>query len=545
MSLRDCFRGWALWALAAIFLLMSSAVAQQDAPTPKVELFGGYAWADPNVKLGTAKIGSTPKGFAVSGTFNAGQHWGLMVDTSAHYSDAANFSTIMAGPRFIWRGERIQPSLHGLVGLHRLSPLGLGSDNRIGLKLGGALDVPLSRLFSFELIRADYVFSHHNFQPVIPGTENSSGAQISTGLVLKLGGGQPPPPLSAACSIQPDSVMAGEPVTLTATASNIPKNHTVTYDFTSTGGKVQPNNNTAAIDTTGLAPGSYTVTATVNDKKAKKNAPPATCSSNFTIQEPPKHPPTISCSANPTTVRSGQPVQINCTGQSPDNRPLTYNFTTSAGRLTPNGSNATLDTAGLPAGPVTVTGTVSDDRGLTANTTTTATIEVPPPPPQASKINEIQFKDKRRPSRVDNEAKAILDDVALRLQREPDSKAVIIGNCEEGENKPARTRRGRRAAPPAEPGVCRLAEERAVNAKAYLTQEKGIDPARIEVRTGSAGARTAEIWIVPSGATFNQPNANTFDESTVKPMVEKPRARRGARPARKAKAAPAAKPPQQ
>ena len=70
MSPRDSFRGWAFWALAAMFVLMSTAVAQ-DAATPKAEIFGGYAWADPNVKLGTAKIGSIPKGFAVSGTIKA------------------------------------------------------------------------------------------------------------------------------------------------------------------------------------------------------------------------------------------------------------------------------------------------------------------------------------------------------------------------------------------------------------------------------------------------------------------------------------------
>lgn len=529
MSLRAAFRGWTFWAFAISLFLTTSALAQ-TVPGPKVDIFGGYAWADPNADLGGLHIGSIPKGFAVTPTFNFNDNFGISVDTSAHYGKFANVSTLMAGPRFIWRAPHIQPFVHALVGLHRLSPAGIGSDNRIGIKLGGGIQVPLSSLISWEPLRADMVWAHHNFTPVILGTENMTGVQLSTGLVINLGGAPPPPPMTAVCQVQPDSVMAGEPVTVTADASNIPKNHTVTYEFNTTGGKVTPKDNTASVDTAGLAPGSYTVTAHVNDARAKKNALPVTCNSSFTVQEPPKHPPTISCSANPTTVQSGQPVNITCTGQSPDNRPLTYNLTTSAGRLTPNGSNATLDTAGLPAGPVTVTGTVTDDRGLNASTTTTANIEVPPPPPQASKLNEIQFKDKRRPARVDNEAKAILDDVALRLQREPDSKAVIVGNCEQAENKPARTRRG---APPAEPGVCRLAEERAVNAKAYLTQEKGIDPGRIEVRTGNADARTAEIWIVPSGANFNQEGSSTFDENLVKPMVQRRPAARRPRPAPK------------
>lgn len=44
-------------------------------------------------------------------------------------------------------------------------------------------------------------------------------------------------------------------------------------------------------------------------------------------------------------------------------------------------------------------------------------------------------------------------------------------------------------------------------------KEKGIDPARLEVRTGSGGAQTADIWIVPAGATFNAEGSQTFDES--------------------------------
>jgi hypothetical protein len=293
--------------------------------------------------------------------------------------------------------------------------------------------------------------------------------------------------------------MAGEPVTVTATATNIRKGHTVKYEFRSTGGQVRPSDNTATVDTAGLAPGSYNVTATVTDEKLKEGGT-ANCSASFSIKEPPRHPPTISCSPSQSTVRAGEPVTITCTGQSPDNRPLTYAWRTSGGRLTPQGNLGTLDTAGAPAGTITVTSTVTDDRGLTATTTTSVNVEVPPPPPQASKLNEIQFKDTRRPSRVDNEAKAILDDVALRLQREPDARAVIVGQFEQTE------RNGQR-----------VGQERAVNTKQYLVQEKGIDPGRLEVRTGTAGTRTAEIWIVPPGATFEQAGAVTFDENAVNP----------------------------
>src|SRR4029078_7280526 len=104
-----------------------------------------------------------------------------------------------------------------------------------------------------------------------------------------------------------------------------------------------------------------------------------------------------------------------------------------------------------------------------------------------------------RPARVDNEAKAILDDVALRLQREADSKAVVVGNAAGNAKNKAR-----------------LAGQRAINTKDYLTREKGIDPSRISVMTGGEDEDKSDIYIVPPGATFNEQNTQPVDESKMK-----------------------------
>ena len=534
MSLREISGRYWL-PLAITLLLVSSTAFAQDQPTPKVDIFGGYSWMNGGGDVGNIALKSAVKGFGISSTFNFGKYAGLTIDSDVHYSSTYNLGTVSFGPQVKFREEHFQPFVEALVGLSRLSVATMGTNNGIGLITGGGFDIPINQRFSWRLLQADYVWSHHNYRPTVPNTSNLEGARLRTGIVISLGGAPPPPPLAATCSVNPTSVMAGEPVTVTTSATNIPKNHTVTYAYQSTGGKVEGTAESARVDTTGMAPGSYTVTGTVTDPKDKKGAP-ATCNASFTIQEPPKNPPTISCSANPTTVQGGQPVTVTCTGQSPDNRPLTYNHTASQGRLTPNGPNATVDTAGLQAGPVTVTSTVTDDRGLSANTTTNFNVEVPPPAPQASKLNEIQFKDMKRPARVDNEAKAILDDVALRLQREADAKAVVVGNAEPA----AETGKRHKGVDPQ-----KLAEERAVNTKAYLTQEKGIDPNRIEVRTGNAGTNTSEIWIVPQGANFTQEGTQTFDETTVKSSGQQYPGQKPARPAhrraRKA-AAPAAAP---
>jgi hypothetical protein len=137
------------------------------------------------------------------------------------------------------------------------------------------------------------------------------------------------------------------------------------------------------------------------------------------------------------------------------------------------------------------------------------TVEAPPPPPpQASKLSSCDFPNTKKPWRVDNTCKAVLDDVAQRLQHDPDAKLVVVGNAEPTEKRKD------------------LAAERAVDAKAYLSggeARQGIDPSRIEVRTGSAGTKTADFWIVPAGATFSEPGTSTVDESTVKPIPDHPR----------------------
>ena len=123
---------------------------------------------------------------------------------------------------------------------------------------------------------------------------------------------------------------------------------------------------------------------------------------------------------------------------------------------------------------------------------------------------EIFFKENN--ARVDNAAKGALDGVADRLLQDPNARAVIVGQFDPNE------RNGQR-----------LAAQRAVNAKAYLTSgenQKAVDGSRIDVRTGSDGGMRDEVYIVPEGATFEEPNTAPVDENVVKPAASRPAARR-------------------
>jgi outer membrane protein OmpA-like peptidoglycan-associated protein len=170
-----------------------------------------------------------------------------------------------------------------------------------------------------------------------------------------------------------------------------------------------------------------------------------------------------------------------------------------------------VDTTGVAPGTLNANVTVRDDRGLSANCSSAVTVEAPPPPPQASLATVLNFK--HNSARVDNVAKAALDDVALRLQQDPNAHAVIVGFSGPEEGPRTRNQASKEAA------ITRLAEERAINAKAYLVQEKGVSADRIEVRENHTdGGQKAEVWVVPQGASYTG-SATQFDENAVKPAT--------------------------
>ncbi len=525
--------------LAVVVVLFPSFMSAQDEAPPKVDLFVGYQWLSPG---GTVPIGSHPPfqsppppvatklpgmpvGYGITGTYNFTKWWGLSVDVGGNFHSLASESTISVGPRLMWRGDNINVFAHTMLGLNRLSPKDVPSSNGIGAILGGGIDLHIWKAMSFRLIEADYVLGRHNFSDVAPVTNSDlrhpvlNGARLRTGLVFNFGGA-PELPVTAACSVDHSEVMVGEPVHATVAVTNFNPKHALTYSWSGTGGKVDGKDTGAAIDTNGVAGGTYAVTAHVTDPKAKKNNT-ASCTSNYTVKEPPKNPPQISCSANPTSVLTGSPSTINCTCTSPDNVPVTVGgWTSSGGSISGSGNSATLNTTGAPAGTVTVNATCTDSRGLTTSASSSVTVEnPPPPPPQASKLNECQYPNKMKPWRVDNTCKAMLDDAALKLQQDPESKLVVVGNAD-----PAEKRKN-------------LAAERAVDVKAYISggeAKQNIDPSRIETRTGNEGTMTSQQWIVPSGASFPGAGSTaTVNESAIKAIPDHPKPAAKKAPAKK------------
>jgi outer membrane protein OmpA-like peptidoglycan-associated protein len=385
-------------SVVVTFLAFTPCTFAQSDSNPKWDLFAGYQWLHPGATVPAPfgdpnnptpyKVPDMAPGFGAALTYNFDAHWGAEFDFGHNWGHSNYETTGSGGLRFIWRTESVNPFLHGMVSYNRLSVSGLGDPkNGIGVILGGGMDLPINKHLAFRLFEADYVWARQNYSDFAAGAFPQlrrpmlQGTRLRSGLVFNWGGAEAVAP-SAACSVQPTEVMVGEPITATVTPSNFNPKHTVTYTWTANGGTVTGKDTSATIDSNNVAPGSYAVTAKVTDPKAKKNNE-ASCTASYTVKPlPPKNPPTMSVSANPTSLVPGGTVNLaaNCT--SPDGVPVSVaNWTSTAGSVTGSGNSATLNTAGLPPGPVTVTATCTDSRGLTGQASSQVTIQNPPPPP--------------------------------------------------------------------------------------------------------------------------------------------------------------------
>jgi len=232
-------------------------------------------------------------------------------------------------------------------------------------------------------------------------------------------------------------------------------------------------------------------------------------------------------------VTAGDRVTFSATATGAEG--ATFSWSTTGGTLSSTtGAEVTLDTTGMSPGTVTVSVNVGTTKtrcdqpcpggSCTASVTVVPAV-IPEKPKPISPCGPIFFP--FNSARINNEHKACLDEIALKLQQDPRASLVVDGHRDSSER-------------------VGISLTRANNARDYLVNEKGIDAARITVRnfgdtcphdSGDPNLnRRVEFWIVPadgmasdidsmkkcgSGAT---PQVITTEEPA--PSVEKRPARR-------------------
>jgi len=439
---------------AALAILVSSCtvvLAQQPSP-PKVEIFAGYSAYYPGttasglLPLGITPISSclcwNPRGAGASVTFDFNRWLGLTADMSGHWGDGATTT---------------------LGRLGQFSAYNVSAGPKFTLRHGNFAPF------------AEVLFGGDRLTPELFNRDDAFGMLAGGGIDLRVG---------HHFAIRP-----------------------VQADFVYSNHQFGPSPLVPATDVRGLRLQAGVVflfggNAPHPAPHPLAQAPEVVAAPAAPVAAPaPVDQLTLALSATPSNLIAGDSATINAVGTSSLNRPLTYSYSASSGVITGTGNTANLTTAGVAAGAIIVTGTLVDDMGNTATQTTTVNVAGAAVVAATTRtLGDITFnRDAKRPARVDNEAKAILDDVALTFERDPQATLAVIGSASSNE-----------------PHGTDLAAQRAVNTKAYLVTEKGIDATRVSVYTGPDNARKVIVVEIPVGASLDSSGLTPVDEHVVK-----------------------------
>jgi outer membrane protein OmpA-like peptidoglycan-associated protein len=383
---------------------------REEGYTPKVEWFLGYSFWRATPTSNGNRIGYLHGG-STSVAYNFNRYVGFVADFAGFDNSkltlfgpaggetldaAGSVYTFMVGPRLSFRKfERITPYAQVLAGVVHASSVTIsgctgdpsctpiGSDTTFAAMAGVGFDINISHRIALRLLEADFLLTH--FQDPISATGLSRGWQdntrLSTGIVFRFGGNPSPPsaPLGVSCSANPEMVYAGSGdwIEVRADASN-PANYPLNYLWSATEGGLDgsgPNVRWSSVD---RHPGTYTISLRIENGRNGT----ANCSVIVRVAPRTNRPPTISCSADHTTVTEGDRVEITATASDPDNDPLAFSWSASGGRLEGTGTSVMFHTRDLPPGAYTVTGRVDDGRSGTADCSLSIAVQAPAPPPE-------------------------------------------------------------------------------------------------------------------------------------------------------------------
>jgi hypothetical protein len=392
-------------------LLFGTVAAAQDYPKVEVPLYYSFMRFNP-------ENSDIVSGFSLNGggggiTFNLNHFFGIETEfngygsltktflfpatanspcpTGCTVTASGNLFTYNIGPVFKHRSAHFEPFVEALFGgahsntyqnllkacASNCTTVTNPSNNAFDFVIGGGFDIPVKHWLAIRPAQVDYVLTRFG-NGFTKGNQNQSNLRYNGGLVFRFGGGTPPPPPNrppvASCSANPSQVFSdsGDTVAVRVDATD-PDNDTLAYTWAASGGSIDGTGSQVRWNPAGIALGTYSVTARVDDGRGGTTS----CSAEIVVAARPNRPPTISCSANPSTVRPGERVHITASASDPDNDPLTFSWQGNGVKIVGSGAEVDLDTTALAAADYTVTGQVNDGRGGTASCTAVLTVKPP------------------------------------------------------------------------------------------------------------------------------------------------------------------------
>ncbi len=191
-------------------------------------------------------------------------------------------------------------------------------------------------------------------------------------------------------------------------------------------------------------------------------------SANVVPPPPPPAPPAIpdvTCTAEDLVIDVGEFTRIRVDVEDPLGGELTYDWTTSGCRIEVNGNTAVFYADDCAPGTYAVNVTVTNEGGYTNQCGVLITVEEVEPEMQIVKL-DLPIVPFRQGTRVDNIAKAILDDIAVKIKEHPGVTVGLVGHTDSTGTRDFNMKFG---------------QTRAENVKEYLVERHNIEPERFEV----------------------------------------------------------------
>jgi len=433
---------------------------------------------------------------------------------------------------------------------------GFGSRGAFQVNWGGGVKYQVNKWFGVRADARGFYGRTPRFglpdQNVVGGASIPEGfkqlaVQITGGLTIYLGhrgeaeappapAPTPPPPITphnlsaGSISASSTSVCPGDAVRLHSDASD-PQGHRLNYQWTVNGNN--QGGDSSDYTFTPDAAGDYRVAVHVTDT-ASANPAAAVEASPISIHAGVYNPPTATgLTANPSTVDRGQSSSLHVNGTGSEcGGALRYSWAASEGTVSGSGADATFNSSSVSfneadvsrpqSKQVTITASVTDAKGGSANATTAVTVNFGA---QVKHFGDIVFP--KGSARVNNCGKRVLiEQLAPMLASNGNFDVVLVGHIDTGEVPKAGSAKGRH-----------LDRDRVLQTAAVLSGGTGtcasVDRSRIkgvwvgatqetetlptscaisttapkerkgaEVDANEAKNRRVEIWLVPKGMSL-------------------------------------------
>jgi outer membrane protein OmpA-like peptidoglycan-associated protein len=278
-------------------------------------------------------------------------------------------------------------------------------------------------------------------------TDHKDNQTACTTEITVLKNKQPP---TITCASPSVSITEGGSTSLSASASD-PNDDPLTYSWEVAGQKVDNNSSSFEFGSAGRAVGSHIARVTVTDVDGMS----ASCDFTVGINRRPNTNPTVTLTLDNSDVFAGTNVTAKAESKDAEGDPVTYSWKVGGTTRSEKGSSITIRTNGLAGGRHQVSVTAADDRGGSGTATKSFSVK------EKATILVNQ-------TRLDNVAKAQLDEIAVKLQQNPQLRIVATGHTDD---------RG------SEENNIKYGQKRADAVKDYLVEEQQIAANRIETKS--------------------------------------------------------------